>query len=129
MNERGSSGVTDLGSSQHETSTNPALQPRSRLGVGGVVPGTLPVGEVGRKRFLPRDLIGKLPERVDIPATAALGDELPAGPERAIQRREQRIVVVYPVERGVREDRVDRLGQVQLDQVLAQNHRPIAQRG
>ena len=33
-----------------------ALQPRSRLGVGRVVPRALPVGEVRRERLLPRDL-------------------------------------------------------------------------
>jgi hypothetical protein len=36
-----------------------------------------------------------------------------------VKRREQRVVIVDPVEGGVREDRVDRLGQIELDQVLA----------
>ena len=111
-NARGSAGVTDLGSSQQSDVDEPgAPQSLRGLGVGRVVPRPLPVGEVRRERLLARDLVRERAERVDVAAPAALGDQPAAGLQRAVKRREQRVVIVDPVERGVREDRVDRLGQ------------------
>ena len=60
MNVRGSSGVTDLGSSQQVTSVNPACSRRWAVSdVAGVVPRTLPVDEVRRERLLAGDLVGQ----------------------------------------------------------------------
>ena len=45
-----------------------------------------------------------------------------------MQRGEQRVVVVDPVKGGVGEDDVDGLGQLELDQVLAQDGGALAER-
>lgn len=66
--------------------------------------------------------------RVDVAASAALGQQAPAGFEVALKGSEQRVVVGDPVQRGVGEDHVHRLGQRQLRQVLADGHSAIADR-
>ena len=89
-----------------------ALEPLGGLLGGGVVPGPAPVDEVARERLLPGGhLVRDAAERVDVALAAALGDQPAAGLQGAVQRGEQRVVVVDPVEGGVREDDVDRLGQ------------------
>ena len=88
----------------------------------------LPVGEVRRERLVAGNRVGQHPERVDVPAAAALGDELPAGLDRGVQAREQPVVVVDPVKRRVGEDRVDRLRQLELDEVLAEDRGAVAER-
>ncbi len=54
---------------------------------------------------------------VDVALSPTLGDEPPAGRERSAQAREQPVVVGDPVEGGGREDRVDGLAELQLEQV------------
>ena len=118
---RGSAGVTDFGSSQQLTSLNPgASQPVGRLGVSRVVPGPLPIGEVRGKRLLRGNVVGGRAKGVDVPAAPALGEQARAGPHVAMQRGEQRVVVGDPVEGGVREHDIDRLGEVELGEVLAE---------
>ena len=108
---------------------NPACCSRS-LGLlgAGVIPGAPPVGEVALELVRGGDLIGEYPERVDVPAASALGHELAAGLDRGVQAREQAVVIVDPVKRRVGERCVDRLGKLELDEVLAQDRRSVAER-
>src|SRR5205814_1816817 len=68
-------------------------QPRRRVGIGRVVPRPLPAVEIRRERLLAGDRVGGVTERVDVAAPTALGEQPAARLERAVDRREQRVVV------------------------------------
>ena len=69
----------------------------------------------------------------DVALSPALGAQPPAGPQRGMQETEEQIVIGDPVERGGRENRVDGLVQLELQQVaLADVHvgaAPLTRRG
>ena len=62
-------------------------------------------------------LVGLAAQDVDVALSPALRDEPPAGRSARVQAREQPLVVGDPVEGGGREDRVDGLVEVELEQV------------
>ena len=78
--------------------------------------------------------VGRRPRRsprawlATLPCSAALGDEPAAGPQRRVQAREERVVVEDPVEGRGREDQVDRLVELQLEQVGDEIVGPVAER-
>ena len=90
-----------------------------RLGVLGRR--ELPVGRPALQVLGVRRLLGHvqpgLLDRRDVAGAAALGDEPAARLEGRVQPREQARVVEDPVERRRREDRVDGLLQLELEQV------------
>ena len=105
-----------------------AAQPRRRVLGARIVPRSPPVGEVPRVRLLTSNLIGQVAKGVDVPVSAALRHEPAPRLQGPAKRREQRIVVVDPMEGRVGERHVDGLGQVELDQVLTEDGRPLSQR-
>ena len=67
-------------------------------------------------------------EAGDVALPAALGHQAPAGPQRGVQAREQKLVVGDPVKDRAREDRVDGLLQRELGEVGLEERRPVWQR-
>jgi hypothetical protein len=72
--------------------------------------------------------VGDLAQLRDVSAPAALGDEAPTGSEGGVEAREEGVVVGDPVEDCIRERRVDRLIELELDQVGADHLGPLAER-
>ncbi len=68
-------------------------------------------------RLVCEHLAGLPAQDVDVALSAALGDHASALAQRCSQASEQPLVVGDPVERGRREDRVDGLRQLELEQV------------
>ncbi len=62
-------------------------------------------------------LVGLAAQDVDVALSPALRQQPPAGAQRAAHAREQPLVVGDPVEGGGREDRVDGLGQLELQEI------------
>jgi hypothetical protein len=79
------------------------------------------------ERLLESDRVGRLAEGFDVALAAALGHEPAARREQPAQTCEQPLVIGDPVEGGVGERGIDRLGQLELDQVLAQDGRLVAE--
>ena len=113
MYSRGSSGSTRTCCSHARASVKPL---RSSRAVGLLRrrerPRPRPAGQRGLGDRVDRRLHGR-----DVAGAAALGDEPAARPQRRVQPLEQPVVVGDPVERRGREDRVDRLVQLELEQV------------
>ena len=110
---RGSGGSTGHGCSHVQTSVKPAA--RSRCGVccgRREVPRAGPAAQRGVVDGVDRRLhVG------DVAGAAALGGEAAARPQRGVQAGEEALVVGDPVEGRGREDRVDGLVELELDQV------------
>src|SRR6202020_2571227 len=94
-----------------------------------VVPRLAPANEVVIEGLLAGDRLGGLAEGVDVPNPAALGDEPTARLDHPVEPREELLVVGYPVEGRIREDGVHGLGEIELDEVLAEHRGPVAERG
>jgi hypothetical protein len=71
---------------------------------------------------LGRHLVSEPAEAVDVALAAALRHERRAGPQRGVEVLEQRVVVLDPVEHGVREGGVDRLGELEVGQADRVEH-------
>ena len=110
---RGSGGSTGHGCSQVQTSVKPAAAQALRGLLGrGEVPRSGPAAQRGMVDGVDRGLdVG------DVARAAALGGEAAAGLQRRVQAGEEALVVGDPVERRGREDRVDGLVELELDQV------------
>ena len=77
--------------------------------------------------FLASDVIGDPAKFVDVPQAPALRDQPAPRTESPVHRSEQRVVVVDPVERRVREDDVRRFRDSHLDEVLAEHGGAVAE--
>jgi hypothetical protein len=87
------------------------------LARAGVVPRRSPAEEVLGVGTTRENRLGVPAQHVDVALSPALRDELPARAQRGVQAREQAIVIGDPVKRRRRQDRVDRLLQLDLQQV------------
>src|SRR4051812_28398222 len=103
------------------------LEPLARLLGSGEVPGPQPSVEVPRERVLGPGLIRRLEEALDVAGATVLRLQLTAGLERGVQELEEPRVVRDPMEDGVREGGIDGLWHGQLEQVLLQDGRAVAE--
>jgi YVTN family beta-propeller protein len=106
------------------------LEPRTtqaelRIARRGEVPGAGDPANVRRKALVAIHVLKRVQELVEVADATALRLELPARSKGPVQQFEESAVIEDPVERGVGEDRVDRLAQREIEDVGDDELRPL----
>ena len=105
-----------------------ALEAHIGVAGRGEVPATGDAAEVRREALVPVDVLERVQELVEVADPAALRLQHAPRAKRRIEAREQLPVVQDPVERRVGEDGVNRLVEVQVEQVGDDELGPVGER-